>query len=429
MKKRETVISLSISDNAEGNVPVLIKGLHSFPFKFQLPESSLPCSFESKSGTIRYYIKVTLDMPYASPPQGMKYFTVIGPHIDCMDEQYLKPMCGEDKKSLCCLCCARGPVTLRSQLERTAYVSGESIKLKAEIDNQSEEEATLKVKLVQHMQFCMQYVEYYLDRGVLGVTKDIQHSVLEYTGDSVSTGSRWKFDSSQCLVVPVIPPTLVSVCRLIQIYYVLKVNIEQSKAGEDLHMHFPITIATVPFRIPNSKLQPNISYNVCCDHVEGGMYIGPEFQLGQVYDGGADGLSGEPVLLYRPVYVCIPNSITTTPSAKSRKMIFDSTSRSTSRVGASVSVLKKLGSSSAGLHATSTSRGGPGTAGYVETDLTEAREKFAERRMGSNLKKESLSGSKSTSESADVAEVKLETKIGRNSSSKSLKDSHGRNSL
>jgi hypothetical protein len=32
---------------------------------------------------------VTLDIPYASPPQGMKYFTVIGPHIDCMDEQYL----------------------------------------------------------------------------------------------------------------------------------------------------------------------------------------------------------------------------------------------------------------------------------------------------------------------------------------------------
>lgn len=33
--------------------------------------------------------QVTLDIPYASPPQGTKYFTLIGPHIDCMDEQYL----------------------------------------------------------------------------------------------------------------------------------------------------------------------------------------------------------------------------------------------------------------------------------------------------------------------------------------------------
>ena len=49
----------------------------------------MPCSFESRTGYIRYYVKATVDRPYASPPQGLKYFTLIGPHIDCMDEQYL----------------------------------------------------------------------------------------------------------------------------------------------------------------------------------------------------------------------------------------------------------------------------------------------------------------------------------------------------
>lgn len=34
-------------------------------------------------------LQVTVDIPYASPPQGMKYFTIIGPHIDCMDDIYL----------------------------------------------------------------------------------------------------------------------------------------------------------------------------------------------------------------------------------------------------------------------------------------------------------------------------------------------------
>ena len=34
-------------------------------------------------------VKAMVDIPYASPPQGIKYFTVIGPHIDCMEEQYL----------------------------------------------------------------------------------------------------------------------------------------------------------------------------------------------------------------------------------------------------------------------------------------------------------------------------------------------------
>lgn len=39
----------------------------------------------------------------------------------------------------------------------------------------------------------------------------------------------------------------------------------------------------------------------CSTHVEGGMYISPEFQLGQVYDGTI--IDEESVLLYRPVYV------------------------------------------------------------------------------------------------------------------------------
>lgn len=286
-------------DKPEGNIPILPRGMHIFPFKFQLPESSLPCSFESKVGTIRYYIKVTIDIPYASPPQGMKYFTIIGPHIDCMDEQHLKPLYGQDKRSTCCLCCRRGPVTFRSQLERTAYCSGESIKFKHDIDNETDQGVRLKLKL-------MQYVEYFIDRGVLGVTKEVSHPVLEYRGDTIGAHSRGKCDYLSTLVVPVMPPTLIGICRLIQIHYTLKVCLEFDKSGEDLHMNFPITVGTIPFRIPNSNQQTQITYEVAADHVEGGMYIGPEFQLGQVYDGSLD--TSETVVLYRPVYVCVPNS-------------------------------------------------------------------------------------------------------------------------
>lgn len=39
-------------------MPILKRGYHQFPFHFLLPESCLPCSFESKMGTVRYYIKV-----------------------------------------------------------------------------------------------------------------------------------------------------------------------------------------------------------------------------------------------------------------------------------------------------------------------------------------------------------------------------------
>ncbi|XP_046752700.1 arrestin domain-containing protein 3-like [Diprion similis] len=286
-------------DSSEGPVPILPRGKHQFPFRFNLPESALPCSFESRTGCIRYYIKATVDRPYASPPQGFKYFTLIGPHIDCMDEQYLKPMVGNEIYASCCFCCTRNPVELSAQLERSAYVCGESIKLRAAMDNRGLEKAWLKVKLTQ-------YVEFFIDRGVLGASREQQKMVLEYKGDPVQPGSAMKWDSAKTMVLPVCPPTLLGVCRLIQIYYVLKVSVEFEKAGEDLQMHFPITVATVPFRIPNSVHHPQIKYEVAAEHVEGGCYIGPEFLLGQVYD-GSDVTQPSALVLYRPVYVCTTN--------------------------------------------------------------------------------------------------------------------------
>lgn len=87
--ERAVIWGQKSNDGDHEAVPILQRGHHEFPFRFGIPETNLPCSFESRACQIRYYIKVTLDIPYASPPQGIKYFTIIGPHIDCMEEQYL----------------------------------------------------------------------------------------------------------------------------------------------------------------------------------------------------------------------------------------------------------------------------------------------------------------------------------------------------
>ncbi|CAG2113773.1 unnamed protein product, partial [Medioppia subpectinata] len=149
-------------EKGEGNMSILPRGHHSFPFKFHLPESCLPCSFEAKP------------------------------------------------------CTVRGVVSLKTLMERTAYCCGESIRLKADIDNQSEENVRLKLKLVQ-------YVEFFIERGVLGLSKEVNHTVLEYRGDPILPSQKSRFESSNSFVVPIMPPTLVGICRLLQIYYVLKV--------------------------------------------------------------------------------------------------------------------------------------------------------------------------------------------------------------
>uniref|UniRef100_A0AAR5PSR8 Arrestin C-terminal-like domain-containing protein n=1 Tax=Dendroctonus ponderosae TaxID=77166 RepID=A0AAR5PSR8_DENPD len=286
--------------HAIGKKSIIPRGVHKFPFSFDLPESALPCSFESRVGQIRYFFKVIIDIPYASPPQGMKYFTIIGPHIDCMDEHYLKPIVLENRRSTCCWCCKRGTVSLKSVLERSAYVCKESIKLKVTIDNQGEEDVWLRIRLEQ---IC----EYFIDRGVLGVSKEQKNLVLEYKGNPVKAQKKIKWDSGNVLVIPVVPTTLVNICRLIQIYYVLTVSLDTAKETDLVSVNMPLTIATVPFRIPNSGLNKTIKYEPASTHVEGGQYLAPDFLLGQVYDGNEHYLR-EPIVLYKPVYVTIDKS-------------------------------------------------------------------------------------------------------------------------
>ncbi|XP_055638835.1 arrestin domain-containing protein 3-like [Toxorhynchites rutilus septentrionalis] len=301
IEERAVIWGERTSEGMDVSTPVLIRGQHQFSFRFNIPETNLPCSFESRVCYIRYFVKVTIDIPYASPPQGIKYFTIVGPHIDCMDEQYLKPISVQDKKVRCCLCCAKGPVTLSCSMDRTAFCCGETLKLKSTIDNQGEESVKLKVRLVQ---FC----EFFVERGVLGVTKEVQHLVLEHIGELVTPKNH--HDTCANVRIPTVPTTLMGVCRLVQIYYTLTACLEFEKSGDDLHINFPITIGTVPFRIPNSNLQPHIGYDVAIDHVEGGIYIGPEFLLGEVYDGCnvSDNEYRDLGPVFRPVYLTVIRS-------------------------------------------------------------------------------------------------------------------------
>ncbi|VDP52652.1 unnamed protein product [Soboliphyme baturini] len=90
-----------------------------------------------------------IDVPYANPPRCLKYFSLIGPNIDCMEEKYMTAMVGQDEKTTCCFCCRRGPIALRLTLERSAYVCGENIRVVVEVENHIDQDACVKLKLEQ----------------------------------------------------------------------------------------------------------------------------------------------------------------------------------------------------------------------------------------------------------------------------------------
>ena len=88
----------------------------------------------------------------------------------------------------------------------------------------------------------------------------MNHTVWEFRGSKVSPHSTQNFQDLQShLKVPTMPPNLAEVCKLIDIYYVLKVCLGMEKSGEDLDMEFPVDIATVPYRISNQPA-PELTY-------------------------------------------------------------------------------------------------------------------------------------------------------------------------
>ncbi|KAH9366582.1 hypothetical protein HPB48_003491 [Haemaphysalis longicornis] len=140
-------------DKTDGSLPILPRGQHAFSFRFQ-----------RRRATAAVLVRVQ---------------ALHGALLRQGDHGHTKPLVGHDKRAVCCLCCQKGVVSLRSALERSAYCCGESLRLKADIDNQSEEEVRLKLKLIQ----------------------EASHTVLEYRADQIQPAhAAHKFDSSNSLV-------------------------------------------------------------------------------------------------------------------------------------------------------------------------------------------------------------------------------------
>lgn len=297
-------------DEGASSGSVLPAGDHRFPFDFQLPNAALPCSFESRVGSVRYYLRVVVDIPYKSPPQGLKYFTIIGPYIDSLDAKYLTRQTAFRQRTSRCLWCASSPVSLEVSLERSSYCCGQRIKVHCDVQNGSDQPVTLVCRLIQA-------VDYRIAKGSVVLNKEATHTVLELQSQPIQPRTADVFqDLDRHLRLPVMPPTMHDVCKLIDISYILRVSLHVGKSEEELQAEFSIIVSTVPHQIISNELT-DTAYEPADDRVEGGNYISPEFQLGQVYDGEADVVAD--VVLYRPVYVCLESR----PESKSAAATVD----------------------------------------------------------------------------------------------------------
>lgn len=71
----------------------------------------------------------------------------------------------------------------------------------------------------------VQHVEFFINKGVLGLSKEVHHAIVEVESERVRAHHTSTLHSlSERCHVPVCPPTMLGVSGLVQIYYSLKVR-------------------------------------------------------------------------------------------------------------------------------------------------------------------------------------------------------------
>ena len=227
----------------------LAAGRYEFPFKFQLPSNLvLPTSFEPRShtGYIRYSLLARIQRSWKFDHTTTRAITV-NEIIDINNTQLTASLSSSNEKTLCCLCCASGPISLSVKTDRGGYCPGESIAISTEAENHSSRRinsvrATLKQTVV------------YYARGHRHVeNKVIQR--IEGPGIEPNASSNW---SNELLPIPPTVPSISS-CRILNLSYFLLVTLGIPRAI-DLHVTIPITVGNVPFRGPGSAAGSTNTY-------------------------------------------------------------------------------------------------------------------------------------------------------------------------
>ncbi|XP_050698169.1 arrestin domain-containing protein 3-like [Eriocheir sinensis] len=210
-------------------------GSRNFPFTFILP-SDIPSSFTSPNGSVVYKLKAEADLPLRFDQSTHKMFSVNFMYDLNRDPLAVRPLMMEKEKTVCCLCCADGPIRLTMQAQRSGYVPGESLVVEGEVMNGSF--STIKyteIKLVQQITHIARSHTHKVTRTV----QRVYHPQVPTGGKDV-----W---SSVPLPIPPVPASHLHHCNLIMIDYAL-VLVAKLGTCRKAKVLAPVIIGTLPLR-------------------------------------------------------------------------------------------------------------------------------------------------------------------------------------
>lgn len=116
----------------------LSRGQHIYPFMLNL-QQNIPATYQCEKGSISYKLTATVDRPMALDYEDQMYVVVNSP-VDLnfiARPEDLQPSSYSDEKTVCCWCCAQGPITMDVELAKRTLIPGEHVEVKMRLTNMS----------------------------------------------------------------------------------------------------------------------------------------------------------------------------------------------------------------------------------------------------------------------------------------------------
>ncbi|MBN3320359.1 ARRD3 protein, partial [Atractosteus spatula] len=143
------------------------------------------------------------------------------PRVGCLNDYRpvaLSQQLGSKEKTLGCLCCTSGPITLSARIERKGYTPGEFIRVFTEVENGSSREVRPKVALQQLQTFHAQ-----------GKTKRVPKRIASLEGPPVGGRMRDAWSEGVLHIPPDTPISLLN-CALMSVEYSVVVRVAISSS-------------------------------------------------------------------------------------------------------------------------------------------------------------------------------------------------------
>ncbi|XP_032873165.1 arrestin domain-containing protein 3-like isoform X1 [Amblyraja radiata] len=191
----------------------------------------LPSSFKGTYGHVSYWMTAKLHRPLKLRIKTKEPFTVYN-QVDINTPRLLEPHTAANEKTICCWCCASGPISLKAEVERMGYVAGESIKIFVEIENHSSRKVVPKAAIVKTIIFHAKTKK-----------KTLSEVIIKTKGEPVLAGQK-DSRNSMMLEIPELIPTLMN-CSIIQMDYSIQVTVDIPRSM-GLTVDLPIVIGTIP---------------------------------------------------------------------------------------------------------------------------------------------------------------------------------------